>query len=78
MCAAVRKATPTAAHRALAALADSGKLLRHYTMNIDGLHAAAGMSIWHPTHAADGSTVELHGSLLEVRLLSAFALARFL
>ena len=66
MCAAVRKAEPTAAHRALAALDGSGRLLRHYTMNIDGLHAAAGMRTWHPLRAPAASTVELHGRSEEI------------
>lgn len=39
------------------------QLLRHYTMNIDGLASACGMSIWNHKHNPSGKTVELHGSL---------------
>ena len=42
-----RKAKPGLGHRALAQVAGAHKLLRHYTMNIDGLAEAAGMDTWH-------------------------------
>ena len=41
------KARPGLGHRALAQVAGAHKLLRHYTMNIDGLAEAAGMDTWH-------------------------------
>lgn len=47
-----RKATPTLSHEIINELADAGILIRHYTLNIDGL---AGTN--------KGSTIELHGSL---------------
>ena len=73
-------AAPSAAHRALAALAEGGMLARHYTLNVDGLHAAAGMRVWRPEPGEGGaggegkgegdgglgSTVELHGSARRV------------
>lgn len=40
-------AAPTAGHAALARLAASGRLVRHYTLNVDGLAGVAGMSTWH-------------------------------
>lgn len=42
-----RKAKPGLGHRALAQIAGASKLLRHYTMNIDGLAESAGMDAWH-------------------------------
>lgn len=42
-----RKAKPGAGHKALAQIAKADKLLRHYTMNIDGLAETAGMDAWH-------------------------------
>ena len=49
------RAAPTRAHTAVAALADAGVLLRHYTLNVDGLAAAAGLSTWHPEACPDGA-----------------------
>lgn len=49
------RARPSPAHRALAALAAAGKLARHYTLNIDGLAAAVGLSTWHPDDNPDGA-----------------------
>ena len=60
---AVQKAQPTPTHRALVSLERSGVLMRHITLNIDGLHAQAGASLW---DGSDGTTVELHGALREV------------
>ena len=37
--------------------------MRHVTLNIDGLHAQAGASLW---NGSDGTTIELHGALREV------------
>ncbi len=50
-----RRATPTAAHRALTRLVDAGVLGEVLTQNFDGLHQAAGT----PADAV----VELHGTL---------------
>lgn len=47
-------AAPAAAHRALAGLSAAGKLLRHYTLNIDGLGEAVGMDTWHPDTNPEG------------------------
>lgn len=41
-------------HRAIAAIHEAGKLLRHYTLNIDGLAAVVGMDTWHPHNNPDG------------------------
>ena len=49
-----KKAKPGPGHHALAALAQSGKLQRQYTLNIDGLSLAAGMSTWHLTDNPTG------------------------
>lgn len=57
-------AAPTRAHTALAHLAAGGRLRRHVTMNVDGLHRA-GAALWSPTQP-EGVTMELHGSCLEV------------
>ncbi|MGH3648775.1 MAG: SIR2 family NAD-dependent protein deacylase [Micromonosporaceae bacterium] len=53
-------ATPNAAHRALAALADAGRLRALITQNIDGLHQRAGST----------DVIELHGTIHEVGCLS--------
>lgn len=42
-----KRAKPSPGHRALAALAAMGRLRRHYTLNIDGLAEAVGLSTWH-------------------------------
>ena len=49
-----KRATPGDGHRALAAIERSGKLQRHYTLNVDGLAAAVGLSTWHPTNNPQG------------------------
>jgi NAD-dependent SIR2 family protein deacetylase len=58
-------ARPAPAHAALADLAATGALRRHYTLNVDGLAAAAGLSTWSPA-APGGATVEMHGSVREL------------
>eukprot|EP00892_Ulva_mutabilis_P011553 jgi/Ulvmu1/8770/UM048_0025.1 len=58
-----RKAKPGPAHKAVAELHDCGALLRHYTMNVDGLATHSGMSVWHHEHNNDGMVVELHGNV---------------
>jgi NAD-dependent deacetylase len=52
----LRDAEPNAAHRAIAAVEKSGRLLRLVTQNIDGLHHKAG-------HSPD-AVLEIHGSSL--------------
>lgn len=49
-----RKATPNAGHRALARLAEDGKLSALITQNIDGLHQSSGV--------VDDLIIELHGN----------------
>ena len=48
------KAKPGPGHWAIAGMAEAGRLRRHYTLNIDGLAEAAGMSVWQPTHNPTG------------------------
>ena len=50
-----RKAKPGLGHRALAQVAGAHRLLRHYTMNIDGLAEAAGMDTWHVDNNPTGT-----------------------
>lgn len=52
----LRDAEPNAAHRAIAAVEKSGRLLRLVTQNIDGLHQKAGNS--------GDAIVEIHGTAL--------------
>ena len=73
---AARSAEPTRAHRAIAALGRTGKLIRHYTMNVDGLHARPGLAsttdpkptIGHPGPPGkkNADVVELHGTTAEL------------
>ena len=48
------KAAPGSGHWAISGMAGAGQLRRHYTMNIDGLSEAAGLSTWHPTMQPHG------------------------
>ncbi len=50
----VAAATPNAGHRALARLAEQGKMIAVITQNIDGLHQASGIPA--------GKVIELHGN----------------
>lgn len=43
-----RRRRPTPSHDALRVMEQSGQLIRHYTLNVDGLAAKSGMSIWKP------------------------------
>jgi NAD-dependent deacetylase len=52
--ATMRAAEPNAGHRALARLAEDGKLVAIITQNIDGLHQASGVP--------DDRVIELHGN----------------
>jgi NAD-dependent deacetylase len=58
---AMRDAQPNAAHRAVAEMEHSGRLLALITQNIDGLHETAGSS--------RDKTYELHGTVREVTCL---------
>ena len=60
------RACPAAGHLAITQIALGGRLLRHYTMNIDGLAARAGMEIWNGEAEKRGSTVELHGNIFNL------------
>ena len=55
-----RKARPGLGHRALAQAAGAHKLLRHYTMNIDGLAETAGMDTWHVDNNPAGELLLPH------------------
>lgn len=57
-----RDAEPNAAHYAVAAIENAGKLLCLVTQNIDGLHQRAGSS--------QGRTIEIHGSGLRVKCIN--------
>ena len=50
-----KRAKPSPGHKALAGLAAQGKLQRHYTLNIDGLAQAVGLSTWHPVKNPTGA-----------------------
>lgn len=70
------KALPTNTHYALCAMAEKGQLVRHYTLNFDGLASASGMSSWTTSNtnsdfaslpsSSYGKTVELHGNIHEL------------
>ena len=57
-----KQARPNRGHRALAALADAGRMSSVITQNIDGLHQASGV--------ADEKVIELHGNTTYARCLS--------
>ena len=57
-----RKAKPGLGHKALAQIAGADKLLRHYTMNIDGLAESAGIDTWHVNNNPTGGSATV-GSL---------------
>lgn len=61
-----RNARPTLTHEALLKLEQRGNLVRHYTMNVDGLSSRCGLSLWDHSKNREGRTVELHGSLHEL------------
>jgi NAD-dependent SIR2 family protein deacetylase len=63
------QARPARGHEVLAALCASGRLARHYTLNIDGLATVLpGMEgdVWDPDSNPSGHTVEMHGSVHEL------------
>jgi NAD-dependent SIR2 family protein deacetylase len=59
-------AAPTPSHLALTSMCYHGSLVRHYSMNIDGLSKEAGMQTWDATGNPTAPCVELHGSLRHV------------
>ncbi|CAK0785394.1 hypothetical protein CVIRNUC_008603 [Coccomyxa viridis] len=61
-----KRAKPSPGHKALAGIAAQGKLQRHYTLNIDGLAQAVGLSTWHSQKNPTGQTLEMHGSIREM------------
>ena len=63
------KAKPGLGHRALAQVAGGHKLLRHYTMNIDGLAEAAGMDTWHVDNNPAGESQDHTVTCLSMRML---------
>ena len=56
---------PTQTHRGILELERSGRLVRQYTLNIDGLDDKAGLTMW-STDSPEGVTVPLHGTAHEV------------
>lgn len=63
------RAHPAKGHEVIAALRSAGRLLRHYTLNIDGLATLVpGMrqDVWDPESNPSGRTVEMHGSVHEL------------
>ncbi len=52
-----KRAKPSLGHRALASVAEQGKLQRHYTLNIDGLAQAVGLTTWHPVKNPTGTGI---------------------
>lgn len=61
----VQHATPTTTHEGIAKLHHTGKLMRHYTLNIDRLHEMVGMDTWNSENLPNGSTVMMHGNIFE-------------
>lgn len=60
-------ASPTEAHLAIGRLETRGRLVRHYTMNIDGLHQLVrGATTWTGVRDCPGKTVSLHGCCREL------------
>lgn len=57
------RAQPAAGHLALGTLRSTGRLARHYTLNIDGLAEQVGMDTWHHERNPGGVTVEMHGNV---------------
>lgn len=49
-----RVATPGRGHDAIRMVEDSGKLVRHYTLNVDGLAGLAGCSTWQADSTPEG------------------------
>jgi NAD-dependent SIR2 family protein deacetylase len=73
LCRKAQGATPTKTHQALRRMEVTGQLIRHYTLNIDGLHVASGLSLWtgdNEKEGCQGKTIELHGSLHQLVCVS--------
>ena len=66
-----KRARPSPGHAALASLAAAGKLRRHYTLNIDSLAAAVGLSTWHPEDNPAGVRCSLRPSYVTITTRSA-------
>ena len=49
-----KRARPGPGHRAMMDIAKVGKLLRQYSMNIDGLSEQVGLDTWHVTNNPSG------------------------
>ncbi|KAJ8906076.1 hypothetical protein NDN08_002575 [Rhodosorus marinus] len=64
----VRSASPTSTHFSLVDLEAS--ILRHVTLNVDGLLPRAGASIWDPVKNPAGKTIEFHGNLQDTLCVS--------
>lgn len=60
------QAKPTPTHKGLALLVSQGRILRHYTLNVDGLASQVGIDVWHPHLNPAGKTVEMHGNINEL------------
>eukprot|EP00891_Asterochloris_glomerata_P008300 jgi/Astpho2/8300/Aster-01378 len=61
-----KRARPGPGHRAMMDIAKVGKLLRQYSMNIDGLSEQVGLDTWHVTNNPSGCTVEIHGNISQL------------
>lgn len=53
-----KTAKPGKGHLALAAIERSGRLQRHYTLNVDGLAEVVGLSTWHPARNPEGTAFD--------------------
>lgn len=53
-----KRAKPSPGHRALALIAKLGKLQRHYTLNIDGLAKAVGLTTYKADVMPDGAALQ--------------------
>ena len=65
------RAKPGKGHRALAAIEQSGKLLRHYTLNVDGLADAVGLSTWHPVQQPEGGLLSRRACVCKCKVYCA-------
>lgn len=59
-------AKPGEGHIALAVMEQSGRLQRHYTLNVDGLAENVGLSTWHPVKNASGALALLSPLLISL------------
>ena len=56
-------AVPGCGHNAIESIEESGKLVRHYTLNVDGLAHLAGCSTWHADSNPEGNFLEIYFGL---------------